>query len=181
MYTIAFYFTVTTITTVGYGDISGHNSTERCICIVMMICGVVLFSLISSSITQIIQNYDKVDEKEVEIKSVLDKIQQKYNLPLSLYSSLLHEIKKQVTHDEEDINYFINNLPIQIKNKVTAIIYERNYRLIRFLQNKPQFFINWIQPILLRKQCKQDDFLFVENDEIEQISFLFKGAAGYVI
>jgi len=54
MYTIAFYFTVTTITTVGYGDISGHNSTERCICIVMMICGVVLFSLISSSITQII-------------------------------------------------------------------------------------------------------------------------------
>jgi hypothetical protein len=74
MYTIAFYFTVTTITTVGYGDISGHNSTERCICIVMMICGVVLFSLISSSITQIIQNYDKVDEKEVEIKSVLDKI-----------------------------------------------------------------------------------------------------------
>jgi hypothetical protein len=51
MYTIAFYFTVTTITTVGYGDISGHNSTERCICILMMICGVVLFSLISSSIT----------------------------------------------------------------------------------------------------------------------------------
>lgn len=51
MYTIAFYFTVTTITTVGYGDISGHNSTERFICILMMICGVVLFSLISSSIT----------------------------------------------------------------------------------------------------------------------------------
>ena len=51
LYTIAVYFTVTTITTVGFGDVSGHNSSERCVCMVMMILGVVLFSLISSSIT----------------------------------------------------------------------------------------------------------------------------------
>ena len=51
LYMIAFYFTVTTITTVGFGDIVGENSTERYICILMMILGVVLFSLISSSIT----------------------------------------------------------------------------------------------------------------------------------
>lgn len=33
----------------------------------------------------------------------------------------------------------------------------------------------------MKKECRQDDFLFIENDEIEQICFLFKGAAGYVV
>ncbi len=33
----------------------------------------------------------------------------------------------------------------------------------------------------MKKECRQDDFLFVENDEIEHICFLFKGAAGYVV
>jgi len=54
MYTIGIYFTVTTIATVGYGDITGKNSIERFICILMMVIGVILFSVIGSQITQII-------------------------------------------------------------------------------------------------------------------------------
>jgi hypothetical protein len=46
-YTASFYFTVTTMTTVGYGDISGHNSLERIICVFIMIIGVVVFSIVS--------------------------------------------------------------------------------------------------------------------------------------
>lgn len=46
-YTASFYFTVTTMTTVGYGDISGHNSLERIICMLIMIIGVVVFSIVS--------------------------------------------------------------------------------------------------------------------------------------
>jgi hypothetical protein len=50
-YTIGVYFTVTTIATVGYGDITGKNSIERFICILMMVIGVILFSVIGSQIT----------------------------------------------------------------------------------------------------------------------------------
>jgi hypothetical protein len=34
--------------TVGYGDISGHNTLERIICIIIMINGVVFFSIASA-------------------------------------------------------------------------------------------------------------------------------------
>jgi hypothetical protein len=37
IYTAAFYFIVTTMATVGYGDISGKNTLERIICILIMI------------------------------------------------------------------------------------------------------------------------------------------------
>lgn len=66
LYTTAFYFTVTTITTVGYGDISGTNTTERVICIFLMIIGVLFFSFSSGSLTQIISNYEKVNLKLLE-------------------------------------------------------------------------------------------------------------------
>jgi hypothetical protein len=46
-YTAAFYFTVTTMATVGYGDISGHNTLERIVCMIIMIIGVVTFSIVS--------------------------------------------------------------------------------------------------------------------------------------
>ncbi|MFN9899486.1 MAG: ion channel [bacterium] len=47
-YTASFYFSVTTITTVGYGDISAHNSLERIIAIMIEISGVVFFSIVSA-------------------------------------------------------------------------------------------------------------------------------------
>jgi len=33
--------------TVGYGDISGHNTLERIICVIIMMIGVVTFSIVS--------------------------------------------------------------------------------------------------------------------------------------
>ena len=44
VYLTSLYFTITTITTVGYGDISGSNSWERIFCILVMMIGVIGFS-----------------------------------------------------------------------------------------------------------------------------------------
>lgn len=61
MYLTSLYFTVTTITTVGYGDISGTNSLERLICCFLMIMGVLFFSVSSGTLTSIITNYEEVN------------------------------------------------------------------------------------------------------------------------
>jgi Trk-type K+ transport system membrane component len=63
LYSTAFYFTMTTITTVGYGDISGFTSVERVICIFLMLIGVLAYSFASGSLTQIIANYDKISQR----------------------------------------------------------------------------------------------------------------------
>lgn len=53
-YLISFYFTVTTITTVGYGDISASSNGEKYFCILIMIIGVVSFSVLSGSLANIL-------------------------------------------------------------------------------------------------------------------------------
>ena len=57
-YLTSFYFTITTITTVGYGDISGSTNVEKIFCILMMLTGVISFSVLSGSLANILQNYD---------------------------------------------------------------------------------------------------------------------------
>ena len=58
MYTIGLYWTVTTITTVGYGDISATNTPERIVACIIMVIGVIAFSFSTGSLSSIIQNAD---------------------------------------------------------------------------------------------------------------------------
>lgn len=55
LYLTSFYFTITTITTVGYGDFSAKTFAEKIICIFIMITGVIAFSFAASSLTNFMQ------------------------------------------------------------------------------------------------------------------------------
>ena len=54
LYITSFYYTVSTVTTVGYGDISGSNVLERAFAIVIMMIGVMSFSFASGSLSSIL-------------------------------------------------------------------------------------------------------------------------------
>jgi len=68
LYLTSFYFTITTMTTVGYGDISGTNTGERIICCLLMIMGVLFFTYTSGAITNIITNEEEENKKYQEKK-----------------------------------------------------------------------------------------------------------------
>jgi hypothetical protein len=57
-YLTSIYFTVTTITTVGYGDVSISTKMEKVFCVTMMLFGVITFSYASGSLASILQSYD---------------------------------------------------------------------------------------------------------------------------
>jgi voltage-gated potassium channel Kch len=58
LYITSFYFTVTTLVTVGYGDITAVSPQEKLMCIMMMILGVICFSFVTGSLSSIITSYD---------------------------------------------------------------------------------------------------------------------------
>lgn len=57
-YLTSIYFTVTTITTVGYGDVSISTKTEKIFCILSMLVGVISFSFASGSLASILSSID---------------------------------------------------------------------------------------------------------------------------
>jgi Trk-type K+ transport system membrane component len=74
MYVLAIYWAVQTATTVGYGDISSVNSTERLFCASMMVIGVMAFSFANGALSSIIQNYDLSNAEYHERMETLNKI-----------------------------------------------------------------------------------------------------------
>jgi Ion channel len=74
LYVTSFYFTVTTILTVGYGDILAISVAEKLMCIMLMIIGVVSFSFATGSLSSIISNYDSSEGKYKEKISTLNQI-----------------------------------------------------------------------------------------------------------
>lgn len=58
LYLTSLYFVITTMTTVGYGDISPTNEIEQIFGIFMMISGVVAFSFATATLSSILANFD---------------------------------------------------------------------------------------------------------------------------
>lgn len=74
LYVTSFYFAVTTITTVGYGDISGNSTLERLICFFLHLVGVLSYSFASGSLTTIISNYDNINDKNKDKMNILNNL-----------------------------------------------------------------------------------------------------------
>ena len=62
-YLTSLYFTITTFSTVGYGDISAKNFIEKIFCIIVMIAGVTAFATGTSAMTNLISTYDHENAK----------------------------------------------------------------------------------------------------------------------
>jgi hypothetical protein len=73
---VAFYFTIVTIATVGYGDISPATSYERIFCIFLMVIGVTGFTFVSGALSSIMQNQDllvtETQEKLLHLNRIKD-------------------------------------------------------------------------------------------------------------
>ena len=57
-YLTSVYWTITTITTVGYGDVSISTNVEKMFCVVLMLIGTASFAYASGSLASILQSYD---------------------------------------------------------------------------------------------------------------------------
>ena len=96
LYVISYYFIVTTITTVGYGDFSANGSTERIICLFLMIGGVLAFSYATGSLSSIMSSFDLTKDQVNEKLQVLKRLVQRYNLDSDLTNKLKNTVKFQV-------------------------------------------------------------------------------------
>lgn len=102
LYIISFYWTITTITTVGYGDITATNLEERVFCSAVMVLGVISFSFANGSLSSILSSYDNKKLVYMEKVESLDKLQKKYKLPPSIYLQVKQNIGYEFRNNNDD-------------------------------------------------------------------------------
>ena len=95
MYVVGFYWMCTTITTVGYGDITGNNVPERVFCSIMMILGVISFTFVNGSLASILQTVDFKTKEYNKKVDILNKLYKEYCLPIEIYIETKKTIEQE--------------------------------------------------------------------------------------
>lgn len=93
LYLTSAYFTVTTMTTVGYGDWSASTFIEKICCIFIMFVGVIAFSFASGALTNYIDKQEQHNQVFSEKNEILDRLYKEYTFPIQLYSEIKKNIK----------------------------------------------------------------------------------------
>ncbi|CDW84852.1 UNKNOWN [Stylonychia lemnae] len=181
LYITAFYYTVTTIVTVGYGDITAKTVSEKLVSICLMIIGVVSFSYASGILTNIINNQDSNSAELVQKIHTLQVIKQKYKIKPELIKKIKDWLKYYHQKTLFDVTAFMDDLPNGLKTKLAV---EANHQLcdsIDFLKRQDQQFILWVFPLLKPFFVPQYDYIYKDGDEILEIYFLESGEAAFVL
>lgn len=127
-YLYSIYFTVTTITTVGYGDILATNMLEQAFCIACMLIGVIGFTLFTSTLTKLLSEYEESSNKILNDKvDILNTIYKEYYLPLDIYERVKKSLVEIYKHDVDELNDFLSVLPLGLSVEMSFIINEQFY------------------------------------------------------
>lgn len=76
-----------------------------------MIMGVIGFSLATSTLTQLLSEYNSSNKKLNEKMEVLKRVYDEYCLPLELYDRVKKSLTYIFTVDMDELNSFMNVLP----------------------------------------------------------------------
>ena len=176
-YLTSIYFIIVTITSVGYGDITGITNSELLFQIYLLIIGTIAYSFTISYISNMIV---KTNEKSKNFEKNMEIINEvKLNHPhmkTSLYNELLRNVYNMKLYEKKDKHILLDSLPYSLKN---ILIINMNKNIIDhfiFFKNidNSGFIIkvvNSFVPIISIK----DDIILQEGDYIKEIIFIKKG------
>ena len=177
IYITAFYYVMTTLTTVGYGDISVLTAQERFYQIIVLLVGTCAYSWILTFISNYIK---KMHERYIDFENkvkILSEIRISYPLLKNdLYEKIIRYLKYNKSENKYNVDYILDSLPLSLKNNVIIDMYKpiiKNFQFFKSFQNSDFFVkvVTSLKPVL----CMKDDILIQEGDVIEDIIFIKKG------
>ncbi len=122
-YLAALYFIVTTITTVGYGDITSQNPAEQIFCLILMVVGVIAYSTAISSISGIMSAANYKSKRLLSRLNVLSRLRDEYDINFELYWRLRQTLHHHHQYDMSEQHDFMTNLPQNLSVEPVSYMY----------------------------------------------------------
>ena len=178
LYLTSFYYLITTMTTVGYGDIVCYSFNELIFQIILLSVGLIIYSWIVSNIGNYIKNESYASIQYNKDEAILEEIRISYpKMPFKLYNKIfLHLNARKMRQKHCNSNILINGLPYSLKNKILLTMYKKIIENFKFFRgNHNTDFTLRILMNLLPLFSKKNAILIREGQIIENIIFVKEG------
>ena len=181
IYIKSLYFLVTTLTTVGYGDITCQSLGETIFQIILLAVGTIFYSYIISTIGNFIKNDSHAKIKCDNDLNILENIRISYpNMPFKLYKNIkAYLLSKSTSQEKYDVNSLVATLPFTLKNNILFTMYKSCIKNFKFFKkNDNSEFIATILTNFIPVVSKKNEFLIYEGQIVEEIIFIKDGRIG---
>lgn len=184
-YLKSLYFSITILTTVGFGDIVPYTSAEMILCIVWMMLGIGFYSTIISTISSV---FSSLDSRRVIISEKINNIDQLgkyYDVDLECTSFLKKKISDHVTYHKKLTEHekfkIIRDMPKKLRLEIVKNMYNQACEKLRFFREKDSNFLIDIIPRLKYEIVEAEVKVYAKHELAENVYFLIAGRVSYVL
>eukprot|EP01025_Chloroclados_australasicus_P011578 TRINITY_DN1505_c0_g2_i3.p1 TRINITY_DN1505_c0_g2~~TRINITY_DN1505_c0_g2_i3.p1 ORF type:complete len:657 (+),score=51.59 TRINITY_DN1505_c0_g2_i3:94-2064(+) len=185
LYVGSIYYTLTTVTTVGYGDISPQNDVERVCAMFIFFVGIIFFSFLIGSVTELLASATKVQRRAQKLGEKLTSLQEwmsKRKLPRKIRQKLNRyygEIYAEKQEDKEE--EFLSEIPFILRAEVAYCLTKQVMENVKLFTNIDeehlQQFASRFKPLFVAEgeviymEGDQADALYILDDGVVEISY----------
>lgn len=181
-YIKALYWTITTLTTIGYGDITPQTDTQRLFAMVVMIIGAGMYGYIIGNIANLLANIDYAKtvftEKMERINTFLKYRKIPESLQENIYQYYSYVWKNKKGFDESDI---MNELPSSLRMKISLYLNAEVFDKIPIFAGASDSmiadFVVRLKPVIftpndyiIKKGERGDCLYFISRGQVEVIN-----------
>lgn len=183
-YLVSLYWALTTLTTVGYGDITPYTTSEKILSMFWMIMAVYFISFSVGSLSSMLsQQYTK--EKIINDKLILADEYKKIN-QISL--NVAHKMKRSIRaytdfacFSSESRAELLDKLPIKLRYEIALDMHNGVISQFPFFSIREDSFVGSIAPYLDYYSYDKHQSIWIPGEPAVSIYFIIKGRVDYLI
>ncbi|CAG9325585.1 unnamed protein product [Blepharisma stoltei] len=179
LYVKALYFSITTVATVGYGDLKPYTTNEKLFCVCMLFIAVIIFSYVLSSISG---EVSKQGEKEYSFREKMINLNiymKKAYLPSSLRFKIRRYLKFIWTNqklDKLDEDAILKMVSEPLRDDIFGITRGKYIAKCKvFAQLYSEKFIGRLSKDVVYRTFAPDDIVIQEGEKSSSVYFINSG------
>lgn len=176
-YIQALYFSVYTITTIGYGDTAPVNTLERSYVTIIMLFGAACFAYVISQVSTIAGELNATSSHQRIMMDSLTDLARSRDLPEELVLDIRKQFRRE--HQRQRVvaeSELLQGISKDLRVEVLKNIYGTHIERSRLFENVPNENLNDVYEHLTEKFARKDERLFSESDRAECFYIIIKGS-----
>lgn len=183
-YLNSIYWAFTTLTTVGYGDISARTEIEMVIAVSWMMFGVGFYSFTIGSLSSFLSTIDTRDSVLNEKLAATNEFAKETGISERCKKKITSAIKYSTLKSSGLWNnkyQLFKELPKQLRYEVAASMYSGIAGDLPFFKGKDKAFVVYVMPLLKPYAVLNEEFLYREGEFPCDVFFIMKGRVNLVM
>ena len=182
-YLFSFYWAISTISTVGFGDVHAYNPAEKIFSIAWMCIGVGFYSYTVGALSSIMTDSNSKKANLQDKFSFLHNYANEEGITRILLEQLMdsQEEAAELSAVQEGTDVlFLNDVPMELRYQFAESIYNGMAHNVFLFNNRDKNLIADVIPKLTPQRVKKGEYVYKKGQHAHKVYILFKGRVHFM-